>query len=76
MAMTTQQNVPERLLDAMRILELANKAYFIYLKQPPREKAKRVQQAIQRPSRRVLRKFEATPGCEDPGTEVGAANGS
>ena len=31
---------PERLLDAMRILELANKAYFLYLKQPPQEKAK------------------------------------
>jgi site-specific DNA recombinase len=31
---------PERLLDAARILELANKAYFLYLKQPPAEKAK------------------------------------
>jgi len=31
---------PERLLDAMRILELANKAYFLYVKQPPQEKAK------------------------------------
>jgi len=31
---------PERLLDAARILELANKAYFQYLKQPPAEKAK------------------------------------
>jgi site-specific DNA recombinase len=31
---------PERLLDATRILELANKAYFLYVKQPPAEKAK------------------------------------
>jgi site-specific DNA recombinase len=31
---------PERLLDAMKILELANKAYFLYVKQPPQEKAK------------------------------------
>jgi hypothetical protein len=31
---------PERLLDGVRILELANKAYFLYLKQPPAEKAK------------------------------------
>jgi site-specific DNA recombinase len=31
---------PERLLDASRILELANKAYFLYVKQPPAEKAK------------------------------------
>jgi len=27
-------------LDGIRILELANKAYFLYLKQPPVEKAK------------------------------------
>ena len=31
---------PERLLDATRILELANKAYFLYVKQTPEEKAK------------------------------------
>ncbi len=31
---------PERMLDAMRILELANKAYFLYVKQPPQGKAK------------------------------------
>jgi site-specific DNA recombinase len=31
---------PDRLLDGVRILELANKAYFLYLKQPPTEKAK------------------------------------
>jgi hypothetical protein len=31
---------PARLLDAARILELANKAYFLYLKQSPTEKAK------------------------------------
>jgi hypothetical protein len=36
----TDASKPERLLDAMRILELANKAYFLYLKQPPQEKAK------------------------------------
>jgi site-specific DNA recombinase len=27
-------------MDSVRILELANKAYFLYLKQPPAEKAK------------------------------------
>ena len=31
---------PERLLDAVRILELANKAYFLYVKQTHAEKAK------------------------------------
>jgi hypothetical protein len=31
---------PERLLYAMRILELANKAYFLHVKQPPQEKVK------------------------------------
>ena len=31
---------PERLLDAARILELANKAYFLYVKQNHAEKAK------------------------------------
>jgi len=31
---------PERFLSAARILELANKAYFLYLKQPPAEQAK------------------------------------
>ena len=31
---------PERTLDAMRTLELANKAYFLYLKQESTEKAK------------------------------------
>jgi len=31
---------PDRLLDAARILELANKAHFLYLRQPPAEKAK------------------------------------
>jgi hypothetical protein len=31
---------PERLLDGVRILELANKAYFLYLKQPPTENAR------------------------------------
>ncbi len=35
-----QATRPERLLDAARILELANKAYFLYVKQPPAEKAK------------------------------------
>ena len=28
------------MLDAVKILELANKAYFLYVKQPPSEKAK------------------------------------
>ncbi len=31
---------PERFLDGVGILELANKAYFLYLRQPPLEKAK------------------------------------
>ena len=31
---------PDRMLDAMRTLELANKAYFLYVKQEPAEKAK------------------------------------
>jgi site-specific DNA recombinase len=31
---------PERMLTAVKILELANKAYFLYVKQPPPEKAK------------------------------------
>jgi hypothetical protein len=31
---------PERLLDAAKILELTNKAYFLYLKQPAAEKKK------------------------------------
>jgi site-specific DNA recombinase len=35
-----QQQSPERIRDGMRILELANKAYFLYLKQPLAEKAK------------------------------------
>lgn len=35
-----EQQSPERILDGVRILELANKAYFLYLKQPPAEKAK------------------------------------
>ena len=35
-----EQPKPERMLDAMKTLELANKAYFLYLKQEPVEKAK------------------------------------
>jgi hypothetical protein len=35
-----EQQSPERLLDGVRILEPANKAYFLYLRQPPAEKAK------------------------------------
>src|ERR1700687_253628 len=31
---------PERILDGIKILELANKAYFLYVKQTPEEKAK------------------------------------
>jgi Recombinase len=31
---------PERMLDAVKILELGNKAYFLYVKQSPPEKAK------------------------------------
>jgi site-specific DNA recombinase len=35
-----EQQSPERTLDGVRILELANKAYFLYLKQPPAEQGK------------------------------------
>ena len=35
-----EQIRPERMLDAARILELANKAYFLYVKQPAAEKAR------------------------------------
>ncbi len=35
-----QSASPERFLDASRILELANKAHFLYLRQAPTEKAK------------------------------------
>jgi hypothetical protein len=35
-----EQQSPERFMGAVRTLELANKAYFLYLKQPPAEKAK------------------------------------
>ena len=35
-----EQIGPDRILDSVRILELANKAYFLYLKQTPAEKAK------------------------------------
>src|SRR5215469_2302879 len=37
---SAEQPKSERMLDAMRTLELANKAYFLYLKQEPAEKAK------------------------------------
>ena len=32
-----EQQSPEKILDGVRILELANKAYFLYLRQPPAE---------------------------------------
>jgi site-specific DNA recombinase len=35
-----EQQSPERILDGVRILELANKAHFLYLRQPPSEQAK------------------------------------
>jgi hypothetical protein len=35
-----EQANPDRILDGIRILELANEAYFLYLRQPPVEKAK------------------------------------
>ena len=35
-----EKQSPERMLDGIRILELANKAYFLYLRQPPAEKGK------------------------------------
>ena len=34
-----EQQSPERMLDGMRILELANKAYFLYLKRPASERS-------------------------------------
>ena len=35
-----EQANPDRIMNGVRILELANKAHFLYLKQPPAEKAK------------------------------------
>ena len=35
-----EQQSPERILDGVKILELANKAYFLYVKQPPAEQAR------------------------------------
>jgi hypothetical protein len=35
-----EQQTPERLLDGVRILELASKAYFLYLRQPPAERTR------------------------------------
>jgi site-specific DNA recombinase len=35
-----EQANPERIIDAVRTLELANKAYYLYLKQEPAERAK------------------------------------
>jgi site-specific DNA recombinase len=35
-----EQRSPEKIMGAVRTLELANKAYFLYLRQPPAEKAK------------------------------------
>ena len=35
-----EQHSPDKILNGIRILELANKAYFLYLRQPPVEKAK------------------------------------
>jgi hypothetical protein len=35
-----EQQSLERVMDTVRTLELANKAYFLYLKQPSAEKAK------------------------------------
>jgi hypothetical protein len=37
---------PERMLDAVKILALANKAYFLYVKQSPSEKAKLLNLAL------------------------------
>ena len=39
-SLALEQASPDRILEGVRILELANKAYFLYLKQPPAEKAK------------------------------------
>jgi len=46
-----QQDNPERIMDGVRILELANKAYFLYLKQPPVEKAKLLRIVLSSPQR-------------------------
>ena len=35
-----EQSSPDRMVEGVKILELANKAYFLYVKQPPVEKAK------------------------------------
>ena len=37
---------PDRILNGVRILELANKAYILYLKQPPAERAKLLKIAL------------------------------
>ena len=39
-AQTVKAQPAERMLDAVRILELANKAYSLYLRQTPAERAK------------------------------------
>jgi site-specific DNA recombinase len=41
-----EQQSPERILNGVRILELANKAYFLYLKQPPSEQAKLLRMVV------------------------------
>jgi site-specific DNA recombinase len=35
-----EQSSPDRMVEGVKILELANKAHFLYLRQPPTEKAK------------------------------------
>ena len=42
----TEQNATDRLLDAKRILELANKAYFLYLTRKPAEQAELLRKVL------------------------------
>jgi hypothetical protein len=42
----TEQSATDRLLDAKRILELANKAYFLYLTRKPAEQAELLRKVL------------------------------
>lgn len=56
---------PEKLLDGVRILELANKAYFLYLRPPPAEKAKLLRIVL---SDCKIDAARLTPHIESPST--------
>lgn len=59
-----EQANPERVLDAVRTLELANKAYFLYVKQPAIEKAKLLRHlATPTQTSRILLSCSGTTRC-------------